>query len=235
MKEPFILKFFRFSFTLLYGLLTRPEYQGRENIPPSGPFLLVTNHLSYSDPPLIFLGLQRTGMVALAADTYKSNPVFRWVIENAGGVWINRGSGDRGAIKAALAELKKGKILGMAPEGTRSRVTHALQKGKSGAAFIASKSGVQILPIGLCGTGQVFSELKRFRRAKISFTAGPPFSLPPLDGREDKGKAIDEYTHEVMCRIAALLPDEYHGVYRGDPRIKEIQEMGQPLMGSGER
>ena len=224
MNEPFLVRLMRQVFSILFWALTRPVFRGREHIPPAGPFLVVTNHLSYVDPPLIFVALQRKGMVALAADTYKKNPFFRWIVETAGGVWINRGSGDRAALKAALEQLKNGKILGMAPEGTRSKTTHALQPAKSGAAFIASKSGVTVLPVGLTGTENVLSDLKRLRRPAISFTAGPTFTLPPLDKRADKGKAIDEYTHEVMCRIAALLPEQYQGVYRGDPRIEEIKE-----------
>lgn len=152
-----------------------------------------------------------------------SNPLFRGLIELAGGVWIQRGSGDRGALKAALEVLKAGKILGVAPEGTRSKHTHALQSGKSGAAFIASKAGVPILPVAVAGIQTVFSDLRKFRRAAISFTAGPPFTLPPLTDLPNKSQALDEYTREVMCRIAALLPEQNHGVYRGDPRIGEIR------------
>lgn len=218
-----ILRVFRVIFTAAFGLLSKPTYLGRENIPPIGPFLVVTNHLSYADPPLIFLGLQRTHMVVLAADKYKSNPFFRWVIETAGGVWLNRGAGDRGALKASLEILKGPNILGMAPEGTRSKVTHALQLGKSGAAFIASKAGVPLLPIGLTGTDKVFAEALRFHRAPLTFTAGKPFKLPPLDTQPNKALALDEYTHEIMCRIAAILPESYQGVYKGDPRIAEIQ------------
>jgi 1-acyl-sn-glycerol-3-phosphate acyltransferase len=218
-----MLRVFRATFTFMFWALSKPAYYGRENIPATGPFLQVTNHLSYADPPLIFLGLQRTHMVVLAADKYKSNPFFRWVIETAGGVWLNRGAGDRGALKAALEILKGPNILGMAPEGTRSKVTHALQPGKSGAAFIASKAGVPIVPIGLTGTDKVFGKAKRLHRTPITFTAGKPFTLPSLDGRPNKAEALDEYTHEIMCRIAALLPESYQGVYKGDPRIEEIK------------
>lgn len=218
------MRVMRVIFTALYNLLAPPTYYGREYIPASGPFLIVTNHLSWGDPPLIFLGLERNGMVVLAADKYKSNPFFKWIIEVAGGVWINRGAGDRGALKAALEVLKGGKILGMAPEGTRSKLTHALQPGKSGAAFIASKSGIRVVPVGITGTDKIWSELGHLRRTRIGFRVGPPFTLPSLDGRFDKAKALDEYTHEIMCRIAALLPEEYQGVYLGDPRIAEIKE-----------
>jgi 1-acyl-sn-glycerol-3-phosphate acyltransferase len=218
------MRVMRVIFTALYDVLAPPTYVGREHVPPTGPFLVVTNHLSYADPPLIFLGLERNNLVVLAADKYKSSPFFKWIIETAGGVWIHREGGDRAAIKAALDVLKNGKILGMAPEGTRSKQTHALQAGKSGAAYISSKAGVPVLPVGLAGTDKIWSELGRLRRSHLTFNVGQTFRLPPLDSRPDKSKALDEYTHEIMCRIAAQLPEEYHGVYKGDSRIAEIRE-----------
>jgi 1-acyl-sn-glycerol-3-phosphate acyltransferase len=199
------------------------SYHGLHNVPERGPLLVVTNHMSYADPPLIFVAMWRPGMVVLAADKYRHTPIFSNVIETAGGVWIHRGGGDRAALKAAIGALNDNKILGMAPEGTRSKITHALQAGKSGAAFIAAKTGVPILPVGLTGTENVFSDLKRLRRPVISFTAGPTFTLPSLDSRSDKAAALDEHTHEIMCRIAALLPEKYHGLYANDPRIAEIR------------
>jgi 1-acyl-sn-glycerol-3-phosphate acyltransferase len=223
MKDRWLVRLIRAVFDFLFWLLTRRSFHGLENMPASGPFLLVTNHISYVDPPLIFIGIRRAGIVGLVADNYKTNPLFRWLVDSVGSVWINRGAGDRGAVKAALGVLKDGRILGMAPEGTRSKVTHALMQGKSGAAFIASKAGVPVLPIGVTGAESVLRDLKRLRRPVVTFTAGPVFTLPPLEGQENKSKALDEYTHEIMCRIAALLPEQYQGVYKGDPRIEEIK------------
>jgi 1-acyl-sn-glycerol-3-phosphate acyltransferase len=227
-REPAIRVFIRYVFDFLFWLLTRAEFYGLENAPARGPFLVVTNHLSYVDPPLIFIALRRTDMVALAADIYKKNPLFRWIVETVGGVWVHREGGDRAALRAAIGVLKDGKILGMAPEGTRSKVTHALMRGKGGAAYIAGKTGVPILPVAVTGTETVLSEVKRLRRPRVTISMGPIFILPPLEGHEDKGQALDGYTHEIMCRIAALLPERYQGVYQGDPRIKVIQEMTGP-------
>ncbi|MBI4770178.1 MAG: 1-acyl-sn-glycerol-3-phosphate acyltransferase [Chloroflexi bacterium] len=210
-------------FDWIFRLLSNTRYVGRENIPQRGPFLIVVNHMSYTDAPLVAVGVRHPGMVALAADNYRANPLFRWLVETVGGVWINRGSSDRGAIKAAVEVLGKGMILGISPEGTRSRVTHAMMQGKTGAAFIASKVGVPVLPIGIAGTDKVFSDLKRLRRPKIVFNIGPTFVLPPLEG-PNKSKLLEESTHEIMCRIGALLPERYHGVYTADPRIEEIRK-----------
>lgn len=214
-------------FRLIYAVLSRLEVRGIENVPKDGAVLIVTNHLSYADPPLLFITFPRyKEMMPLAADTYKKNLLFGWLVNNVGGVWINRGVGDLAAVKTSLAVLKQNKILGMAPEGTRSKHTHALQQGKTGAAFLACKAGVNIVPVGIVGTEKVFSDLRRLRRPTITITYGPAFNLPPLDG-DNKSALLDHYTHELMCHIAALLPEEYQGVYKGEARIKEIRKTGK--------
>lgn len=224
MKLRPLVQLILWTFDFLFFILARTRFDGRENLPERGPYLMVTNHLSYADAPLVAIGVRSPQMVALAADTYQKNPLFRWLVETVGGVWINRGSGDRGAIKAAVDTLKAGKILGIAPEGTRSKVTHALMKAKSGAAFIASKAGVPVVPIAVTGTQNIWRDLKRLRRAEVTFTIGPTFTLPPLDGN-DKNKQLEEHTREMMCHIAALLPVDYRGAYLGDPRIEEIKKI----------
>jgi len=221
MKLRPLVQLILWTFDFLFRLLARARFYGLENLPQRGPYLMIVNHLSYADAPLVAIGVRSPYMVALAADTYQKNFLFRWLVETVGGVWISRGSGDRGAIKAAVDTLKSGKILGIAPEGTRSKVTHALMKAKSGAAFIASKAGVPVLPVAVTGTQNIWRDLRRFRRAEVTLTVGPTFTLPPLVG-EDKNKQLEEHTHEMMCRLAALLPEEYQGVYRGDVRMKEI-------------
>ena len=220
-------EFLRRVFRFIFAVLSRLEVLGSENVPAEGGVLTVSNHLSYADPPLLFVTFPRHHeMIPLVADTYKKNPFFRWLVNNVGGVWINRGAGDLAAVKTSLAILKENKILGMAPEGTRSKHTHALQVGKTGAAFLASKSGVSIVPVGIIGTEKAWSELKRLRRPAITVIWGRAFTLPPLEG-ENKSALLEHYTHEIMCQIAALLPEEYHGVYKGEARIKEIRETGK--------
>lgn len=225
MKPRPLVELLRKTFDLVYAILTRPRFFGQANIPEQGPFLIVTNHMSYADPPLIFIAVRRAGMVAIVADTYKANPFYRWLIDTIGGVWIKRGAGDRPALRAAIDVLKKGYILGMAPEGTRSK-TKQLLTAKHGAAFIAASAGVPLLPVGLTGTENVFAEMKRLRRAEVAFRAGVPFTLPPLDP-ENRARSLDEHTREIMCRIAALLPEKYHGAYAGDPRIEEVRKLNE--------
>ena len=224
MKEKYPLKeFLRKVFDFVFWAVTDTKIVGQDHVPPTGPFLMVINHLSYTDPPLIFIGVRRHDMVVLVADKYKSNPFYKWLVDNVGGVWINRGSGDRAALKAAIDILKQGHTLGMAPEGTRSH-TGALIQGKTGAAFLAAKAGAPLMPIGLTGGETAFDDLRRFHRPKLTMTIGPLFTLPAPEGGAIKSETLEQYTHEIMCRIATLLPEKYHGVYAGDPRLKEIVE-----------
>jgi len=120
-------------------------------------------------------------------------------------------------------------LMVIAPEGTRSK-TEALQEGKMGVAFLASKSGYPIVPISLTGTEDrlVLANIKRFRRSKIKAVAGEPFTIeiPKGAGRE---QAMREATDEIMCRIAANLPEEYRGFYKDYPRVKELLANKTPV------
>jgi 1-acyl-sn-glycerol-3-phosphate acyltransferase len=199
----------RFIIRFLISLVTRREYVGMENIPDKPPYILVTNHLTSFDPPLLLTVCPHT-IRAFAAAKHRSNPFFASVLTSMGSIWVQRGAVDRGALKEALDVLKRGEVLGMAPEGTRSRVTHALQKGKTGAAYMASRTGVQIVPVGLTGTENIKRNLTRLRRTPVRIVVGEPFRLPKGRARSQK---LDEYTDLIMRHIAELLPEAYRGEY----------------------
>jgi 1-acyl-sn-glycerol-3-phosphate acyltransferase len=113
-------------------------------------------------------------------------------------------------------------MLVIAPEGTRSK-TEALQEGKMGVAFLAAKSGYPVLPVALTGTEDrgVVENLKHFRRSKITVTAGDLLEID-LPGGKGREHAMRQATDEIMCRIAAKLPEKYRGVYADHPRLKEL-------------
>jgi 1-acyl-sn-glycerol-3-phosphate acyltransferase len=134
------------------------------------------------------------------------------------------------AMKAALAMLKSGRRLGVAPEGTRSP-TGALQRGKPGAAYLADRTQVPIIPMAMWGTETVMRHWLRLRRPAVVCRIGPPFTLP-RDGRA-KGARLDEFTDEIMCTLAALLPPEYRGVYADHPRLREKVLEAAPVAGPG--
>lgn len=204
----------------LFNLFSRVEVVGLENIPSQGGCILATNHLGRLDAPLVFALVERQDITALVADTYQKNPLMRWLVTIARGIWVNREEADLQAMRAARSFLQSGGILGIAPEGTRSR-TGSLQPAKTGVAYLANKSSVPIVPAAIYGTETAVGELLRLRRPQISILFGEPFTLPPIT-RQQRDTALQENTAEIMCRIAAMLPSKYHGVYADHPRLKAL-------------
>lgn len=205
-----IYRLVRFVMKVMLRLAARLEFVGLEHIPAEPPYLLVTNHLSSFDPPLLLNVCPHT-IRAFAASKYKYNPFYAPLMWAMGSIWVRRGEVDRQALRQALDLLERGEVLGMAPEGTRSRETHSLQKGKTGAAYIASRTNLPIVPVGVSGTEQIMPNLRRLRRTPVRVVVGEPFHLPE-SGRV-RGQKLDEYTDLIMRRIADLLPEAYRGVY----------------------
>lgn len=205
---------------LIFTLLSRVELIGLDRVPRDGGLLIAVNHLSRVDPPLVFAFIPRSDVTALVADKYQKYPFIRWVINIIGGIWLSREEADVRALKEARSYLKSGKALGIAPEGTRSR-TGGLNPAKTGAAYLADKADVPIIPVGVWGTEDAFQKLYRLKRPPIYAHFGQPFKLPPLD-RRDRAAGLERNTDEIMCRIAALLPEDYRGVYRDHPRCQEL-------------
>ena len=195
---------------VLLSLFVRREYVGLENFPDEPPYILATNHLSVFDSPLLLAACPHT-VRAFAAAKHKRNPIYAPLLAIMGSIWVRRGEVDRRALREALDLLKHGEVLGMAPEGTRARVTYALQKGKTGPAYLATRADVPIVPVGLTGTERIKRNLPRLRLTPVRVVVGKPFRLPQ-SGRV-RGQTLHEYTDLIMHRIAELLPEEYQGAY----------------------
>lgn len=196
------------------------EYCGIENLPREGGLIIATNHMSQADSLLLFINPVRDDLTALVADKYKKYPFFKWVLDTAGIVWLDRDQADFAAFRLAAGEIKAGKALGIAPEGTRSQNGQLLE-GKPGTALLAIKTGVPVVPVGIAGTETFFKRLRTLKRPKTRLTFGPAFTLPPLD-RANREEQMKNYTDEIMCRIAVLLPPQYWGFYKDHPRLKEL-------------
>ena len=201
--------------------IVHPEY-----LPENGAVILATNHMSRFDIPLLGVTPTRPDIRPLVADKYLNYPVLRWFSEQAGAIWIDRSKADFTAFRQAIEIIKQGGCLGIAPEGTRS-TTKELLEGKSGIVLLAIKTGVQVVPAGISGTETAVENLMRFKRPHLKLNYGPPFQLPALS-RENREEELQKSTDEVMCRIAALLPEKYHGFYVGHPRIKELVNLQVP-------
>ncbi len=214
----------RFLVILIMRLISRIQITGIDEIPSSGSFIVASNHLGRLDVPLVYLFLDRPDVTILVAEKYRRNFIIRWFVRHLDALFIDRFGADLVTVRAALNRLRKGGILVIAPEGTRSP-TGALIEAHSGASYLAAKAGAPIYPVAITGTEdqQVVRRLKHLQRAQIHVTVGKPFTLPPLS-HQDREAGLEEYTTEIMCRIAALLPPDKRGFYADHHRVRELAE-----------
>jgi 1-acyl-sn-glycerol-3-phosphate acyltransferase len=200
--------------------VARVEFSGAEHLPAEGGLIVATNHMSRVDTLLLFLNPARKDITALVADKYKKYPIFNWILNVGGIIWLDRDKADFGAFRLAADALKSGRALGIAPEGTRSQ-TGQLLEGKPGTVLLAQRANVPIVPVAIAGTEVFFRRLLTFRRPQVKITFGPAFTLPPLD-RANRDESLRQMTEEIMVRIAVLLPPKYWGFYKDNPRLQEM-------------
>ncbi|WP_174734030.1 1-acyl-sn-glycerol-3-phosphate acyltransferase [Mesobacillus harenae] len=186
-----------YSFTraIVYGVL-KPIYRfeviGEENIPAQGGVLLCSNHINNLDPPVVGILLPRP-IHFMAKEELFSIPVLGKFVPHLNAFPVKRGMSDREALRKGLNILKEGKVLGLFPEGTRSK-TGEIGKGLAGAGFFALRSDAQVVPCAIIGP------YKAFRRVKVVY--GRPIDMRKL--RENKSSA-EEATELIMDEIRKLI------------------------------
>ena len=183
--------------------------EGLEHVPRHGPFILVANHRSLADPPIIGWAVgHRVGRVVhfMAKEEMRSWPIIGWLAERSGVFWVRRGEGDRSAQRAALRLLGEGRPIAIFPEGTRSRDA-TLGKAKPGAALLAIRSGAPLLPVGIAGTERLFPGRSRMpHRTRVVVRIGRIFTLEHvLSGRIPR-ELLGRETQRIMDEIGRLLP-----------------------------
>ncbi len=208
----------RWFYRLLQGIIRaiirlfgRVEVAGLENFPEHGPYIVAINHLHWMDIPALFIILPHE-VATFAAEKWEHHWFVGTLLRLFGhAIFVQRGEADRRAIMQAIQWLKNGGVLGIAPEGTRSR-SGVMQRGKPGTAYLASRTGVPIVPVAIWGQEKFWREVRRGRRPTIHIRVGKPFRLEGTPNRA-KGEQLDAYTEQIMLAIARLLPEEYRGVY----------------------
>ena len=195
---------------------------GYEHIPETGGAIVATNHLGRLDGMLGVLLTDRHDFILMIAEKYQRNWFWNWAGKKVNAIWLNRYEADFLAMREVYRRLKQGQILGIAPEGTRS-ASETMAEGKPGAAYLAAKTGLPIIPVGVYGTEDriVKQELTRLKRLDIHIRIGEPFYLAPMD-RKHREEYLQQSTEEIMCQIAALLPVKYRGFYADYPRVQEL-------------
>ncbi len=202
-----------------FAALTDLEITGRENLPKAGPLIVVGNHFSFIDP-VCFVRLAPWQLEFVGGANMPHAPFWAKVIPFLWGYHpLYRGTGATTALKNSVAILNKGGVLGVFPEA--GNWATVLRPARPGTAFIAVQSGAPILPVGLVGLNDVFPSLYKGRRARIQFNIGKPFGPFKVEaqGRE-KRLQLDEIGHEIMRRIAELIPAEKRGHYSDDPVLR---------------
>ncbi len=195
--------------------------RGLERLPRRGPIILASNHINLADPPII-TGLTPRRIVWMTKQELFDIPVFGLMYHMYGCLPVRRAEADLRALRQAQETLRRGLILGMFPEGTRSD-GRGLGPGEPGTALIALRTGAPIVPVAIWGTEGIKLPRDFFRRTPVEVVYGEPFILPRPQ-RITK-EAVEEGTAVIMRHIAELLPERYRGIYKeSQPRQPQALE-----------
>lgn len=195
-----LYRFGRLVFSIYFKLVYRWRIYGREHIPGRGPFIICANHISWIDPAAIGSAIPPQLKVHfMAKEELFRNRFFAYILRKVGAFPVDRAGADYAAIRRSLQILSEGGVLGLFPEGTRSK-TGRLQKAQHGSALIAGRSGVPILPVAVLGPYRIGQRLR--------LCIGPAFSLPELtyQHREEKKRKLERMSAVIMENIKKLLP-----------------------------
>lgn len=170
----------------------RGRIRGAEKVPLTGPLVIVSNHGSYFDPPLLSCAVRRP-VAYMAKDELFRIPLLSQIIKIYGAYPVNRSTGDRAAIRAALGALEKGWAVGIFLEGTRTADGH-ITSPKLGAAMVAAKAKVPILPICLWGTEKILSSSTFPQSVPITIRIGDLIPAPTSNKRAELEKVTSQCT-----------------------------------------
>lgn len=215
-------RFMRAVMRLIQLTLSSLTVTGRENIPAHGPYIVTVNHMSTADTPLLLLAFPLQKWRFFAGEKWQDHRIFGPLMGWLGAIYINRGEVDRQALREALDALQKGLVFGLAPEGNRSKIGQLIP-AKDGAAYLASRSNVPIVPVGMVNSDTLFANARRLQRTPIEIRIGEPYTLPDL-GRRVRSRDLPAYSELIMAHIAALLPERYHGAYADSPALHALQD-----------
>lgn len=189
---PWSQRFFSWFFNTFFSLFYKVEVFGRENIPMEGAFILTPNHCSNFDPPLIAMSLERPAYFMAKVELFRV-PILKWIVQWLGAFPVRRGAVDTVAIRHATAILERGDILGMFPQGNR-RKEGSFDKLRSGAASLAIRMGVPIIPVAIIGS-------EKMRRGHVAVHIGHPFAVEQGEPTPEAIKAVNEKLSTEMERL----------------------------------
>ena len=187
------------------------KVSGILNMPAEGAALVVSNHLGDADALIAWAFSPRIDTEVIIKSELNDFPILGTVMNMYGVIWVHRGEPDRRLIREVMRGFGEGRIIGIAPEGRESLIG-GLEQGTGGAAYLALKADVPLVPVTFTGTenARVYSNLKRLRRTSATVTVGPAFII---QHQADLRTSIELGTKEIMLTLARQLPPSYRGVY----------------------
>jgi len=207
----FVGRVVNFTIKRLTRLLCRVDDSLLARAPAQGPLIMVVNHINFWEAPILYTHLLPRPMTGFVKSENWDKAAGRFLFNLWDGIPIRRGEADLAAIRRGLAALEAGRILAIAPEGTRTG-DGQLQRGHPGVVMMALRSGAPLLPVACHGAENYRRDLARLRRIPFNIVVGRPFYLN-VDGVKVTREVRQWITDEIMFQIAALLPPAYRGVY----------------------
>ncbi len=184
-------------------------------VPEKGPLLMMVNHTSNLEGPMLYAFLQPRPLHAIAKQELWESKFMAYLMETWKSIPVDRENMGRSTMDACFKVLDEQHILAIAPEGTRSKDGN-LQQGKGGVAFIAHKKNAPMIPVAVMGFEKTKANMKRLKRTVISVKVGNPFEIIHKGGRLD-AETREHLGDEIMLRLAELMPEEKRGYYQGKP------------------
>jgi len=205
------LIFYRYARAIVVWVCTRPwrvRVIGSERVPASGGFVFAPSHRSMLDIPWVAATTRRRIRFMGKASLFRV-PLLGWAFSALGGFPVERDGTDRGPLRDSLAILKNGEPLAVYPEGTRQH-GREIQPLQAGAAYLAIKAGVPIVPVALAGSEEPFrgrNRLPRFGRGVV--LVGEPIYPPARTGAVVKRELVDQLSAQLRIELQKLFDEAY--------------------------
>jgi 1-acyl-sn-glycerol-3-phosphate acyltransferase len=215
LSQAFVVTFFKG----LTSLMCRIDDRQLAKVPEQGPLIIYTNHINLLEIPILYTRLQPRHVHGMVLAKRWEIPVLGWALDVTETIPLHREEADFSAIRAGMQVLKRGEILVIAPEGTRSH-DGKLQKAHPGVVLLALHSGAPLLPVAYYGAERYIQNLLRLTRSDFHLRVGRPFHLD-IGGEKVTHSIREKMVEEMMYQLAGLMPPEYHGQYADQSRATE--------------